>query len=197
MTLNPTSDTNPTILKNLTILVKILIIMGPISDAVDRVLDSRDNTEQTVLQKMELRHRLEKDLTELTTTIDNQSRPACQDWGGIGPFKELVNGLTVSIYNNIENSDLSPTTEQLAWLHSRLDKLHGLLQSRGGKHIQDLKRDRYNDFLQINAGTGYTKRFLRENWSVFKQNPSHYQISELQDRVLLLSDTVHALSENQ
>ena len=77
MTLNPTSDANPTILKHITILVKISIIMGPISDAVDIVLDSRDDTDQTLLQKMEIRHRLEKDLTELTNTIDNQSRPAC------------------------------------------------------------------------------------------------------------------------
>ena len=106
--------------------------MGPISDAVGRALDSRDNSEQSTLQKIVIRKRLDRDLTDLLTHVDNHSWDAYQNKGSIGPIIEQVSSLTVSVYNNIENSDLDPTPEQLGWLHDRLDKLHELLQSRGG-----------------------------------------------------------------
>ena len=119
-----------------------------------------------VLQKIEIRHTLDKDLTELTTTIDHQSWAACQDGGGIGPIKELVNDLTVSLFNDFENSDLNPNTEQLDWLQSRLAKLHGVLHNRGEEHIEE----KYSDSLHVKGGTGYTQRFLGKDWSVYKNN---------------------------
>ena len=87
--------------------------MGPISDAVDRALDSRDNTENTVFQKIKMRHRLDKDLTELITTIDNQSWAACQHGGGIDPIKDLASSLTITLFDNFEQSDLNSTKEQI------------------------------------------------------------------------------------
>ena len=98
---------------------------------------------------------------------------------------------------NIERSDLDLTPKQLGWLHDRLDELHELLESRGELHIQALKREKYSDSLHVKGGTGYTQRFLGKDWSVYRNNHCVHPIPELQDRVLLLSDTTQALSENQ
>ena len=103
--------------------------MGSIFDAVNNTLDSVDNTEQSVNQHIATRLRLDQDLNNLTTTIDKQSWDACQHGGSIDPIKDLAARITITLFENFEQSDLNPTQEQLDWLCSRLDKLHDVLNN--------------------------------------------------------------------
>ena len=49
----------------------------------------------------------------------------------------------------------------------------------------------------MEGGTGYTQKFLGQEWSVYKRDPSLHPIPELQDRVLYLSNTTQALMDIQ
>ena len=61
-----------------------------------------------------------------------------------------------------------------------------------------MEKEKYSDSLKVQGVTGYTKRFLDEDWSVLDSSfTSFHPIPELKDRVLHLSDTVQALGENQ
>ena len=47
--------------------------MGPILNSVDKFIDNRANTEYTLNQVINARHRMDMDLTDLVTTIDKES----------------------------------------------------------------------------------------------------------------------------
>ena len=78
--------------------------MGSIFEAVNNALDSRDNTEQSVNQQIAPRLRLDQDLTNLTTTIDEESWAACQHGGSIDPIKDLASSLSITLFKEFEQS---------------------------------------------------------------------------------------------
>ena len=45
--------------------------MGPILNCIDRLIESRSNTEYSVSQTIAARDRMDKDLLDLLVTIDN------------------------------------------------------------------------------------------------------------------------------
>ena len=91
-----------------------------------------------------------------------------------------------------------PTQDQLAWLTGRLDQLSIRLRARGDQHITDLNEEGNKHSLKLKGGKGYTKRCLQEDWSIHDISfTCIHPFPELQDKVLTMSDTSKALSENQ
>ena len=83
--------------------------MGPISNSVDNLIDNRADTEQTLNQTIISRHRMDQDLTHLTTTIDEESWAACQHRGSIDVIKDLAASMSTTLYDEFKHSDLDPT----------------------------------------------------------------------------------------
>ena len=101
------------------------------------------------------------------------------------------------ITEDLEKSNLNPTPDQIGWLAARIDELSNTLKDRGDSHISDLKNDHYMYSLKIKGGSGYTKNFWDEDWSIIHFSfPSTHPVPELKDRVLLLveSTSSHQLS---
>ena len=97
--------------------------------------------------------------------------------------------MSAIIYDDFKESDIDPTHDQLDWLSNKLDKVKNLFRSRGAKHIEDLTKDKHCDSLRVEGGTGYTVKFLGQDWSVYMRDPSLHPIPELQDIVAYLSST--------
>ena len=47
--------------------------MGPILNSIDKLIESRSNTKYSVSQTITARDRMDRDLMDLTTTIDNEA----------------------------------------------------------------------------------------------------------------------------
>ena len=100
--------------------------MGHILNSIDKLIESRANTEYTVSQIINARERMDKDLTDLTTTIDVESLAMCQNGGDIEVLLSLVQTKASAIFKEFKESNLDPTEDQLNWLSN---KLHQLLTS--------------------------------------------------------------------
>ena len=73
-----------------------------------------------------------------------------------------------------------------------------MIKDRGDSHILDLKEDYYKRQLKVKGGSGYSRRFLDEDWTVMDLSwSSKHPIPELKDRVKVISDTVFTLTLNQ
>ena len=97
--------------------------MGPILNSVYNLIDNRAITEQTLNQMIVARHRLDQDLTNLTTTIDEESWAVCQHGGSID-VKNLAADMSTTIFDDFEHSSLDPTQEQLDWLRGKLHQVN-------------------------------------------------------------------------
>ena len=60
--------------------------MGPILNCIDRLIESRSNTEYSVSQTIAARDRMDKDLLDLLVTIDNEIYALCQN---VGNYEDL------------------------------------------------------------------------------------------------------------
>ena len=163
--------------------------MGPILDSIDKLIESRNHSEHSVSQTIAARDRMDKDLLDLLVTIDNKTYDLCQNGGNYEDLVSLVSDKSTDIYENLKESDINPTEEQLDWLTTRLHQLAELLQDRKSRHVEDLTQDRHLHSLRVEGGKGYTLKFLGEGWTVFKRDLSPHPIPELQDRVMYLTNT--------
>ena len=64
--------------------------MGPILNSIDKLTESRANTEYSVSQTITARDRMDRDLMDLTTTIDVEALAMCQNGGDIEVLLSLV-----------------------------------------------------------------------------------------------------------
>ena len=170
--------------------------MGPFVNTVDKLIDNRAITEQTLNKTIGAMHRLDQDLTHLTTTIDKESWAACQHGGSID-VKSLAASMSTTIFDKFEHSSLDPTQEQLDWLRGKLHQVNKVLHTRGEKHITDLNKERHSNSLQVEGGTGYTQKFLGHEWSLYRRDLSLHPIPELQDRVAYPGGTTQTLMDVQ
>ena len=172
--------------------------MSPISELVQNSLDARAAADIVLGDGIKLRNKVRKGLSSLLTQVDSLTWKACQEGGQVGPILDNVHSKAKEIKDNLEYSDLNPTPEQFSWLVSQLNELIDILKERGDSHISDLKDDYYKCQLKIKGGSGYTKMFLEDDWTIIDQSwPSNHPIPELKDRVLVLGETVHVLTLNQ
>ena len=172
--------------------------MRSISEAVGQSLDARAASGEATFQAINLSNKLHKDLSDLLSNVVTLAWEACQAGDKLGPILDKVHERAAVITNDLEKSKFNPTPDQTSWLMERFDELTNTLKTRGEPHILDLKKEKYSDSLKVQGGTGYTKRFLYEDWSILDSSfPSSHPIPELKDRVLHLTDTIQALSLNQ
>ena len=171
--------------------------MGPIFNSVGRFADNRANTEYTLNQVINARHRMDTDLTDLVTTIDKESWALYQNGGDTAVLLTSVRNKAIVIFEGFKDSDIYPTDDQLSWISHKLNQVTDLLHERGAKHVEDLKYDRHRDSLRVEGGDGYTVKFLGENWSVYKRDPTPNPIPELQDRVSYLCSTNQTILDIQ
>ena len=73
-----------------------------------------------------------------------------------------------------------------------------MIKDRGDTHILDLKDEYYKRQLKSKGGSGYSRRFLDDDWAVMDLSwTSKHPIPELKDRIKVISDTVSTLTLNQ
>ena len=65
--------------------------MGPVLDSINRLIENRSNTEYSVSQTIAARDRMDKDLSDLTTTIDNEALALSQNGGHFDDPLSLTN----------------------------------------------------------------------------------------------------------
>ena len=171
--------------------------MGPVLDSIDRLIENRSNTEYSVSQIIAARDRMDKDLSDLTTTIDNEALALSQNGGDFEDLISFVSTKSNALFEEFKEFDINTTEKQIDWLGNRLHQLAKLLQDRKGRHVEDLNQERHLHSLRVEGGEGYTMKFLGKEWSVFKRDLSPHPIPELQDRVLYLTNTTQIVMEAQ
>ena len=133
-------------------------------------------------------------MSDLLSLTDTLTWEAYQNEGKVDLTLEAVYERAGQIIFDVTESHPPPSQDQLRQLTDRLDQLSIRLRDRGDKHISDLNKKEYKISLKIKGGTGYTRRFLEEDWSILDTSyKSLHPIPELKDRVLTLRDTSKAL----
>ena len=173
--------------------------MSNIPELVRNTLDARAEAEDVLSEGIAFRNKISKDLHSLLTQVDNLTWQACQDEGHIGHVLDNIHSKVEELKASQETSlSIIPTPEQFKWLESRLNELLDMIKDRGDSHILDLKEDYYKRQLKVKGGSGYSRRFLDDDWTVMDLSwSSKHPIPELKDRVKVISDTVFTLTLNQ
>ena len=85
--------------------------MGSILNSIDKLIESRSNTDYSVSQTITARDRMDRDLMDLTTTIDNEALALCQNGGDFEDLLFFVQIKSSAIFEDFKESDIDPTEE--------------------------------------------------------------------------------------
>ena len=86
--------------------------MGPVLDSIDRLIENRSNTEYSVSQTIAARDRMDKDLSDLTTTIDNEALALSQNGGDFEDLISFVSNQSNALFEEFKESDINPTEKK-------------------------------------------------------------------------------------